>query len=101
MKRLLAGVLAIASAAMPRAQTPAGPSPTFDVAAIKQNKSGENNGRLGGPPTRFTATNIPAMQLVLFSYNVQGFQVEGAPDWLKTERWDINAKSDKDFPPVN
>src|SRR5712671_2646272 len=76
-------------------------SPTFDVAAIKQNKSGENGGRLGGPPTRFTATNVPAMQLVLFSYNVQGFQVEGAPDWLKNDRWDINAKSDKDFPPVN
>jgi uncharacterized protein (TIGR03435 family) len=45
---------------------------TFDVAAIKQNKSGEVNGRFGGPPT-----------------------------WIKADRYDINAKSSADFPPVN
>src|SRR5438046_7662170 len=100
MKKLLAGVLAIASAAMPRAQTPAGPSPTFDVAAIKQNKSGENNGRFGGPPSRWTATNVPVMQFIIFAYNLQTFQVEGGPDWIKTDRYDINAKSDANFPPA-
>src|SRR5438874_140005 len=97
-KGLLLVVVAVASVAMLRAQTP-GP-PTFDVAAIKQNKSGENNGRFGGPPTRWTATNVPTLQFILFAYEVQGFQVEGGPDWIKTDRYDINGKSDRNFPPA-
>src|SRR6266850_8094320 len=97
-KGLLLVVVAVASVAMLRAQAP-GP-PTFDVAAIKQNKSGDNGGRLGGPPTRWTATNVPTLQFILFAYEVQGFQVEGAPDWVKNDRYDINAKSDRTFPPA-
>src|SRR5438105_11688384 len=97
-KSLLLVVVAVSSVAMLRAQAP-GP-PTFDVAAIKQNKSGDNGGRLGGPPTRWTATNVPTLQFILFAYEVQGFQVEGAPDWVKNDRYDINAKSDRTFPPA-
>ena len=95
---LLLAVAAVACVAMLHAQAPN--APTFDVAAIKQNKSGENGGRFGGPPTRWTATNVPTLQFILFAYEVQGFQVEGAADWVKTERYDINAKSDRTFPPA-
>src|SRR2546426_8369627 len=97
-KRLLIAVVAGASVAMLRAQAPS--TPTFDVAAIKQNKSGETGGRFGGPPTRWTATNVPTLQFILFAYEVQGFQVEGAPDWVKNDRYDINGKSDRTFPPA-
>src|SRR5712691_13151183 len=96
-KALLVAVAAVASYALLRAQTPADPSPTFDVAAIKQNTSGENNGRFGGPPTRWTATNVPLLQFILYAYDVQGFQVEAGPGWIKTDRWDINGKSDRTF----
>jgi uncharacterized protein (TIGR03435 family) len=97
-KRLLIAAVAAASVATARAQTPN--TPTFDVAAIKQNKSGENGGRFGGPPTRWTATNVPTLQFILYAYEVQGFQVEGAPDWVKNDRYDINGKSDRTFPPA-
>ena len=51
MKRgLLIAVMATSAAVILRGQT-------FDVAAIKLNKSGEINGRFGGPPTRWTATD--------------------------------------------
>ena len=95
-KGLLLGVAAIACVAILHAQAPN--APTFDVAAIKQNKSGENGGRFGGPPSRFTATNVPVFQFILFAYQVQGFQVEGGPDWIKADRYDINARAEGNFP---
>jgi uncharacterized protein (TIGR03435 family) len=73
---------------------------TFDVAAIKQNTSGDTQGQFGGPASRFTATNVPALQFILFAYRLRDFQIEGAPDWLKTDRWDINARADGSFPPA-
>src|SRR5436190_7138463 len=85
----------VAVVAVLRAQTPA---PTFDVAAIKQNKSASDRGNFGGPPSRFTATNVPALRFIMFAYQVQDFLIEGAPDWLNTDRWDINAKAEGNFP---
>jgi hypothetical protein len=85
---VLLAIVVTASTAILRAQTPSA-SPAFDVAAIKQNKSGEENGRFGGPPGRFTATNVPVMQFIVFAYQVQRFQVEGGPEWIKTDRYDI------------
>src|SRR5205823_2789545 len=82
----VAGVLA-----MLRAQS-------FDVAAIKQNKSGDARGGFGGPPGRFTATNAPALPMISFSYQVQEFQVEGGPDWIRTDRYDVNARAEGNFP---
>jgi uncharacterized protein (TIGR03435 family) len=72
--------------------------PSFDVASIKQNKSGVTGGQFGGPPSRFTATNAPARAFITFAYRVQDFLIEGAPDWVKNDRWDINAKAEGTFP---
>jgi uncharacterized protein (TIGR03435 family) len=71
---------------------------SFDAAAIKQNKSGENNGRFGGPPGRFTSTNVPVQQFIVFAYQVQPFQIEGGPDWIRNDRYDINARAEGNFP---
>jgi uncharacterized protein (TIGR03435 family) len=71
---------------------------TFDVASIKQNTSGSERGQFGGPPSRFTATNVPALRFITFAYQMQDFLIEKAPDWLNTARWDINAKADGNFP---
>jgi uncharacterized protein (TIGR03435 family) len=91
----MAGVLA-------GAQAPdTGNAPAFEVAAIKLNKSGTTFGRIGmAPGGRFTAENIPARQLLLMAYQVQPFQIEGAPSWLESERYDIVAKADRDLPPL-
>lgn len=71
---------------------------TFDVASLKQNKSGATGGQFGGPPSRFTSTNVPALRFITFAYRVQDFLIEGAPDWVHSDRWDINAKADGNFP---
>jgi uncharacterized protein (TIGR03435 family) len=59
-------------------QTP--PNPAFEVASVKQNKSGENNGIMTGLLTsRFTATNALLRNLIIFAYQIQGFQLE---EWI-------------------
>lgn len=72
-------------------------SPRFDVAAIKQNKSGDTREAFGGPASRFTATNIPARALITYAYRVQDFLLEGVPDWVANDRWDISARAEGNF----
>jgi len=75
-------------------QAPGPPSdPAFEVASVKANKSGQPFVQIGmAPGGRFTATNVPARQLILMAYQLQPFQIEGAPDWITTERFDVVAK---------
>jgi uncharacterized protein (TIGR03435 family) len=77
------------------------PLPSFEVASIKQNKSGEASNFIRRQPGgRFNAQNMTARTLITFAYQLQGFQLEGGPGWLTSDRWDIVAKAEGDPPPV-
>jgi uncharacterized protein (TIGR03435 family) len=91
MKRL-ALFLSVAAAVLSVAQTPA--LPTFDVASIRPTKPGTQNANLSTAPGRLTVHNMAVMGLIRFAYNVDGFQISGAPGWFRTERYDILAKAD-------
>ena len=96
---LLAGLLAHPAAQAP--QTPVSASPTFEVATVKPNKSGEPFIRFGlEPGGRFSAINVPLKELIRVAYNVQAFQVDGGPGWVASDRFDVTAKAEGDFPPV-
>jgi bla regulator protein blaR1 len=85
------------------AQTPAPPDPLpqFEVAAVKENKSGTNMIRFGVQPGgRFTAENVPLRQLLVFAFQVQPFQIENVPSWANSVRYDITAKAEGDIPPA-
>jgi uncharacterized protein (TIGR03435 family) len=65
----------------------------FEVASVKANKSGQPFVQVGmAPGGRFTATNVPLRQLILIAYQLQPFQIEGAPAWITTDRFDVVAK---------
>jgi uncharacterized protein (TIGR03435 family) len=85
----------------------------FDVASVKQNKSGlppegmepKANFPLG-PGSRYTPNggtfsgiNLPLSAYVLFAYDATVFQarsvVKQLPEWARSERYDIVAKTDK------
>ena len=69
---------------------------TFEVAAVKANKSGDTNGRLQGlPGGRVVATNIPVRPIITFAYQLAGYQLVGGPGWLNTDRYDLNAKMEE------
>jgi uncharacterized protein (TIGR03435 family) len=74
---------------------PAAPRPEFEVASIKLNKSGDGFIRImparGG---RFTATNVPLQVLITIAYRIKDFQLSGAPPWVMSERYDVEAKAE-------
>ena len=74
--------------------------PSFDVASIKRNLSGNegSRGRLQ-PGGRVSFTNEPLRRMILDAYQLQDFQLVGGPDWVTTDRWDIVAKAEGD-PPI-
>lgn len=80
---------------------PAGARPTFEVASVKPNRSGDGRVGIGMQPGgRFTATNVPLRTLIRLAYQLQDFQIVGAPGWIATDRFDINAKAEGDVPPA-
>lgn len=88
------GMVLLASALL-NAQSPP-KRPQFEVASIKPNNSGDRNSSMGSQgPGRFDAKNIPVRTFVAEAYDVRGFQIYGAPDWLASETYDIAAKSEE------
>ena len=91
MRRLLVAACLAGAARMVIAQDAAPPS--FEVATIKINKSGENNQFIRRQPGgRVTVTNLPARFLVTFAYQLAQFQLTGGPSWIGSDRFDMVAK---------
>ncbi|MGA8311419.1 MAG: M56 family metallopeptidase, partial [Terriglobales bacterium] len=82
-----------------RAQSLAGntamAAPGYVSASIKPNQSDKNMVRLLFTPDGFSATGITLQTLIREAYGVQDNQISGAPDWVNTQRYDIEAKRDK------
>ena len=73
------------------AQSP--PTPSFDVTSVKRNTSGGPM-RMQNTPGNVSAFNIPLRQLIRQAYQVQDFQIIGAPDWANNDRFDIEGRFD-------
>jgi bla regulator protein blaR1 len=66
----------------------------FEVASIKPSRNGSADSNLDSAPGgRLTATNITVRELIRMAYGVKDYQIERAPGWLESERYDIAAKS--------
>jgi len=69
--------------------------PAFEVASVKQNKSGDRGGSMefskGGE--RFTAINMPFGALVLIAYNITVRQLSDPPEFV-SEKYDVIAKAE-------
>jgi uncharacterized protein (TIGR03435 family) len=76
---------------------------TFEVASVRPNKSQDASGaRIEFlPGGRFTAINAPLWFIVLAAYNLpfRSNRLTGGPDWIRSERYDIDAKAEKDAIP--
>ena len=73
----------------------------FEVAAIRLNKSGELAARFDDlPGGRFVAINTSVRMLILDAYRVPDMQLIDAPDWTRNERFDVNAKLEREAPIV-
>ena len=98
MSRILLAVAVVCASTILAAQEPL---PSFEVASVKVNKTGQLS-RLFQPQPggRFNVTNMPLRGLVQFAYQVRPFQIEGGPDWMDTTAFDIVAKAPGEVPPM-
>ena len=78
------------------AQNTATIAPTFSGVSIKSNKSTDNamHKMLGGPDG-YSMENVTLRMLIGDVYGVQDDRISGAPEWLNSEKYDIQAKIDK------
>ena len=97
MRALIVGLFIFAAIAVPGAQAPPAqtPSPAFEVASVKPNKSVDQRVVMVAEPNgRFMATNIRLPFLIRTANQLQDYQIAGGPDWLNSDRFDIVAKAD-------
>ncbi len=90
VSRSLVVAIALAAVAAAHAQT-------FEVASVRPNKDGSQDGRGGGirplATGHFTATNVTLEELLRRAYGLHESQLIGGPRWMTTERFDIVAKA--------
>jgi uncharacterized protein (TIGR03435 family) len=98
----LSSVVMVATAL---AQTPER-LPSFEVAAVKKNTSGDTRAPMRTQPGgRFTATNVRLKFLIAAAFSMVDperlidSRILGGPDWIGSERYDINAKANIEFRP--
>jgi uncharacterized protein (TIGR03435 family) len=85
-----------------RAQSPVVASPSFAVATIKPNKSGNpGGGSMFFPGGSFEARNLTVKELIRVAYGIPFNsldQVSGGPAWIRSARFDVDAKAEQPLP---
>ena len=85
--------MALMQPGLPTAQPAA--TPSFDVASVKPNRSGDReSASFVQPGGRYTATNVTLRMLVKSAYGLHDTQLVGGPSWINTERFDVAAKAE-------
>jgi uncharacterized protein (TIGR03435 family) len=90
--------------AVPQGQSspvsPQAPPLAFETTSVKPNKSAQDERYIRRDPlgTGFSAMNMPLRALITLAYQLQNFQLEGGPDWIASERFDILAKTGREVP---
>jgi uncharacterized protein (TIGR03435 family) len=86
---------AIAPASLQAQPAPRPVPQSFDVASVKPNQTGGESRRAGTlPGGSYTANNVTLKLLISRAYGVAEAQIEGGPNWIDTETYDIAAKAD-------
>jgi len=99
-------VAALASAVLPVASQAPAQKPSFEVASVKPNKSSDRRPKEEFFPNRYVGTNVTMRTLIHAAYGIpnpygQRYYLKGGPDWLDSERFDVEGKvEDGALPPT-
>lgn len=68
----------------------------FEVVSIRPSRRNDLNGGIKATPggAGYAAENIPVKLMISLMYKVPMRQIKGEPEWLATERYDVQAKAD-------
>ena len=73
--------------------TPTGPA-AFEVASIKPHRDGDDTQETNLlPGGRYVGINASVRKLIRLAFGVEDSQIVGAPGWIDSERYDIEAKT--------
>jgi uncharacterized protein (TIGR03435 family) len=101
MRTLVLLLAALPLTAQPQPQE----RPHFEVASIKPNKTGaarvQNDMLVYAPGGRFEAINVTLVDVIVRVYPTRRIQMQGGPDWIDSERFDIIAKPGADAGDLN
>ena len=78
--------------AIPAWAQPAGP--LFDVASIKPVRIRTGSSSVMTPPGGYVARNQNILTVIASAFDLRTYRILGAPDWVKSERYDVEAKTD-------
>ena len=73
---------------------PADANPTFEVATVKPTSPDQQGKGINVQGSHFRTRNTSLSDLIAFSYGIQQKQIIGAPSWVETDKWDIEAQPD-------
>lgn len=68
--------------------------PSFEVATVKPSLPGATALGIRPRAHNFQAKNATVYDLIHFAFDLQDRQMEGAPAWFRSDRFDINAEAD-------
>ena len=90
VKHGLVALSCLALFAIPTLRAQDADVPAFEAASIK-----ESHGVSTMPlaPDRFTRPNITLSLILVYAYQMSEFQIQGGPDWVRTRRFEIDAKA--------
>jgi uncharacterized protein (TIGR03435 family) len=92
---LVAAYVLITGCMVAHAQEPK----SFEAASIKRNNSGDLGVMMRRLPNGATAVNIPLQMVIVQAYEIQPSQLEGGPSWIFSDRFDIQAKAERELKP--
>jgi uncharacterized protein (TIGR03435 family) len=69
------------------------PSKIIEVASIKPSRQAVAESNVDSVRGRLTATNITVREIIRLAYGLKDYQIERAPPWIDSDRYDIVAKS--------
>ena len=80
------------TAVLARAQDAPADLPKYDVASIKPNKSGEMKIMMMFKPNGVSMTGATTQMMLTQAFSVEDDRIVGAPSWVKSDRFDVEAK---------
>jgi uncharacterized protein (TIGR03435 family) len=93
---LFSGLRATRTRAQSQGQNAASSKTVFEVASIKPDKYASRLLGFGWfSPARFKATGVTTQLLIREAFGIQDEQLSGAPHWIDSERYDVDAKVDR------
>src|SRR5215472_10010848 len=67
----------------------------FDIASIRSHAPDDARFLVHMPTNgQFSASGVAVKLVMMLAFDLQESQIVGGPDWLSTEKWDIDAKRD-------